>query len=76
MGDSSRVRRVSSTRLPRVGLVHASPSVETTYAVHTQPVARPAGGPPTTVPPSPRTLGPRRATPPGSEYLIVPRRRS
>lgn len=75
MGDSSRVRRVSST-LPRAGLVRASLSVETTYAVHTQPFARDGGGPPTTMPPSPRTLGPRRTTPVGGEYLIVPRRRS
>jgi len=73
MGDSHRVRRVSST-LPRAGLVRAA--LKTTYAVHTQPAARETGGPPTTMPPSPRTLGPRRATPVVGEYLIVPRRRS
>jgi hypothetical protein len=75
MGDNSRVRRVSST-VPRAGLGRVVPGVETTYAVHTQAVHRESAGPPTTVPPSPRTLGPRRAVPVGGEYLIVPRRRS
>lgn len=75
MGDSSRDRRVS-VLLPRTMLGHAGLSIDTTYAVRAESSSRESDGPPTTTPPSPRTFGPRRPTPVGSEYLIVPRRRT
>lgn len=75
MGDSSRDRRIS-VLLPRTSLGRPGLSVDTTYAVRPESSSRESDGPPTTTPPSPRTFGPRRPTPFGSEYLIVPRRRT
>lgn len=74
MGAHFRERRTGSS--PAAGLGRAVPSVDTTYAVVGGSTPRESAGPPTTVPPSPRTLGPRRATPVGGEYSIVPRRRT
>lgn len=73
MGDSLRDRRVPVA--PPAEAPGPTHGVDTAYAVFGPRASKPAH-PPTTVPPSPRTLGPRRATPPGAEYLIVPRRRS
>jgi hypothetical protein len=74
MGDPLRDRRVPVAP-PAAGPGGSAHGVDLAHAVF-GPRASKAAHPPTTVPPSPRTLGPRRATPTGGEYLIVPRRRS